>query len=245
MNVSLRHALFLVLSGVSGCELPPSQTDARLTRTGELVTLSGGGSGAENACFTCHGMEGQGDGGGVPRLAGLAAGYLQKQMQDYADDVRHHDVMSTIARRMDADSRRDVALYYSSLPAPAIVSRVQPTPAVWTRGDPAQNVPACSTCHGMNGEGVGSGNPAVSSQPADYTIDQLMRWKRAERRNDPRNVMTRAVANLGPTEIAAIALWLETRPAAPAPGTDAASVSAAAEAGAESVTSRGPRRLDR
>ncbi len=235
----------LLVTATTACQMPPSQTDAALTETGELVALSGGGSGAANACFTCHGVEGQGDGVSVPRLAGLDAGYLQKQMEDYAADIRHHDVMSTIARRMDADSRRDVALYYASLPSPAVTGPARPMPAVWSRGDPAREVPACSTCHGMNGEGVGPGNPAVSGQPAAYTIDQLMRWKRAERRNDPRSVMTLAVADLSPREVSAIALWLETRPASPSPASDVASASAAATVAARPVPSRGERRPDR
>ena len=235
----------LLVTATTACQMPPSQTDAALTETGELVALSGGGSGAANACFTCHGIEGQGDGVSVPRLAGLDAGYLQKQMEDYAADIRHHDVMSTIARRMDADSRRDVALYYASLPSPAVTGPARPMPAVWSQGDPAREVPACSTCHGMNGEGVGPGNPAVSGQPAAYTIDQLMRWKRAERRNDPRSVMTLAVADLSPREVSAIALWLETRPASPSPASDVASASAAATVVARPVPSRGERRPDR
>ncbi len=250
MHAPLRLSLIALLTAMAGCRMPASQTDAALTETGELVALSGGGSGAANACFTCHGMQGHGDGVSVPRLAGLDAGYLQKQMEDYAADIRHHDVMSTIARRMDADSRRDVALYYASLPAPAITgaeitSAGRPMPAVWSRGDPARAVPACSTCHGMNGEGVGPGNPAVSGQPAAYTIDQLMRWKRADRRNDPRSVMTLAVADLTVSEVSAIALWLETRPAAPSPASDAASASVAATAAAEPAPSRGARRPDR
>ncbi len=234
---------FLVL--LAGCQMPTSHTDSALTETGELVALSGGASGAANACFTCHGIEGQGDGVGVPRLAGLDAGYLQKQMEDYAADIRHDDVMSTIARRMDADSRRDVALYYASLPAPEITGPARPMPAVWMQGDPRRGVPACATCHGVDGEGVGPGNPAVSGQPAAYTIDQLIRWKRAERRNDPRNVMAMAVADLRPTDVSAIALWLETRSAVPAPETDVASASAAATAAAEPEAYRGPRRPDR
>lgn len=234
-----------LLAGAAACDLPPSTTDAALTETGELVALSGGAGGAANACFTCHGMKGQGDGVSVPRLAGLDAGYLQKQMEDYASDIRHHDVMSTIARRMDADSRRDVALYYASLPAPATSAASRPLPAIWSQGDPARDVPSCAACHGMNGEGVGPGNPALSGQPAAYTIDQLMRWKRAERRNDPRSVMTLAVADLTQREVSAIALWLETQPVSPSPASDVASASAAATAAARSGPSRGERRPDR
>ena len=238
-------AMSLALAAMSACQLPPSRTDAALTETGELVALSGGASGAANACFSCHGLQGQGDGVSVPRLAGLDAGYLQKQMEDYAADTRHHDVMSAIARRLDADSRRDVASHYAALPAPQGLGEARAAPAIWHQGDMARDVPACSSCHGMAGEGVGPGNPAVSGQPSAYTVDQLMRWKRAERRNDPRNVMSQAVAGLSGREISAIALWLETQPTSPSPTSDAASASAAAAVAAGPAASRGPRRPDR
>jgi cytochrome c553 len=39
------------------------------------------------------------------------------------------------------------------------------------------------------GRGVGAANPALSGQPAAYTVEQIKRWKTAERRNDPRGVM--------------------------------------------------------
>ncbi len=240
-----RILLLGVLAVLGGCELPVSETDAALTETGELVALSGGTSGAANACFSCHGLQGQGDGVSVPRLAGLDAGYLQKQMEDYAADTRHHDVMSAIARRMDADSRRDVAFYYASLPAPVRGDPPLMTPAIWTQGHSVRGAATCASCHGMAGEGVGPGNPAVSGQPAAYTIDQLRRWQRAERRNDPRNVMAEAVAGLTDREISAIALWLERQPAAQAPESDVASASGAAATAAGSAASRGPRRPDR
>lgn len=241
----LMLAMSMGFAAMSACQRPPSRTDATLTETGELVALSGGASGAANACFSCHGLQGQGDGVSVPRLAGLDAGYLQKQMEDYATDTRHHDVMSAIARRLDAGSRRDVAFYYATLPAPEVVGEARAVPVIWHQGDTARDVPACASCHGMAGEGIGPGNPAVSGQPAAYTADQLRRWKRAERRNDPRNIMSQAVAGLSGREISAIALWLESQPTSPSPTSDAASASAAAAVAAEPAASRGPRRPDR
>ena len=92
--------------------------DARLTRDGELVALSGGEGGAARACFSCHGLDGAGDGVSAPRLAGLDSGYLQKQLDDYASDRRHDTVMSPIARPLSGPARQAVAAYYARLPAP-------------------------------------------------------------------------------------------------------------------------------
>lgn len=217
---------------VGGCSLPSNETGEALTRTGEGVAMSGGDGGAANACFTCHGLDGMGDGVSVPRLAGLDAGYLQKQMEDYATDFRHDDAMTRIAARLDQRQRRAVAAFYADMPAVASTSVAAPPPAVWLRGDASRGVTACATCHGADGLGVGPGNPAVAGQPAAYTIEQINRWQTGKRRNEARGVMAQAVAALTESEAAAIGRWLERQPVSPAPGSDAASVSAAASAAA-------------
>jgi cytochrome c553 len=225
---------------VAACGPADSRTDQRLTRSGELVALSGGESGAARACFSCHGLDGMGDGVSTPRLAGLDVGYLQKQLDDYASGLRHDALMSPIARPLSGRARQAVATYYDGLPIP---DRQGPPPAMlapaaWTRQ-------GCASCHGAQGQGVGVGNPMISGQPAAYTVEQIRRWRAAERRNDPRGVMANAVAPLRPSEIAAIADWLERRPASPAPDSDAASVSAAGAAAARSAASHEGRRRDR
>lgn len=217
---------------VGGCSLPSNETGEALTRTGEGVAMSGGDGGAANACFTCHGLDGMGDGVSVPRLAGLDAGYLQKQMEDYATDFRHDDAMTRIAARLDQRQRRAVAAFYADMPAVASTSVATPPPAVWLRGDASRGVTACATCHGADGLGVGPGNPAVAGQPAAYTIEQINRWQTGKRRNEARGVMAQAVATLSESEAAAIGRWLERQPVSRAPGSDAASVSAAASAAA-------------
>lgn len=217
---------------LSACSLPSNETGEALGRTGQGVAMSGGDAGAKNACFTCHGLEGQDDGVSIPRLAGLDAGYLQKQMEDYASGIRHDATMTPIAQRLDQRQRRAVAQWYAMMPAPSSTTVASPAPLVWMRGDPSRAIPACAACHGPTGLGVGPGNPAIAGQPGAYTIDQIERWQKAKRRNDPRSVMAQVVSGLTGAETASIAHWLQRQPASPAPGTDAASVSAAASAAA-------------
>jgi cytochrome c553 len=242
----VRPFLLLLAPLLAGCEPARDTATERLTRTGELVALSGGGGGAGNACFTCHGLEGQGDGVASPRLAGLPRGYLQKQMEDYASGRRPHDVMGPIASALDSDSRRAVAWFYADMAAPAPASGTRapagPPPEVYFRADPARGLPACATCHGPAGQGGGAGLPPITGQPAAYTADQLRRWQRGERRNDPRGVMQRAAAALSEPEIEALAAWLAAAPTAPAPASVSASESASASAGARPAASRETRR---
>jgi len=232
VSARLSPILLGLALAIGGCSLSSNETGEALTRTGETVAMSGGDGGARNACFTCHGLDGAGDGVSVPRLAGLDAGYLQKQMEDYASDLRHDDAMTRIAARLDQRQRRAVAAYYADMPAPASTGVATAPPAIWLRGDPSRGVAACATCHGATGLGVGPGNPAVAGQPAAYVVEQIGRWKTGKRRNDPRGVMALAVARLTDAETAAIGRWLERQSASPAPDNDAASVSAAASAAA-------------
>jgi len=207
--------------------------------------MSGGAGGAANACFSCHGLDGAGDGVSTPRLAGLEAGYLLKQMEDYASGVRPDSVMTPVSKALDDKARQAVAAYYAGLAPP--VGRVDPiaVPALWSQGDAQRGLQPCAACHGAAGEGVGAGQPALAGQPSAYLVDQLERWRHAKRRNDARSAMTEIARGLTPEEVAAISAWLERQPASPRPATDAASGFVAGQAAARSAASREGRRLDR
>lgn len=240
--------LFAALSVLSltACAGGDSETEAAFSASGQIIAMSGGEGGARNACFTCHGLDGMGDGDAVPRLAGLDAGYLQKQMQDYAEDIRHDPVMTPIAQGLDDDGRRAVALWYADMTPPeAPPPPLLPAPSVYLRGDPSRGITACTACHGAAGQGRGAGNPEIAGQPRVYTLEQLRRWKAADRRNDPRGVMLAAVAKLTDAEMIQIADWLEWQSPARPPDTAGPAASVAAAAAAEPAASRGTRRPDR
>jgi len=207
--------------------------------------MSGGAGGAANACFSCHGLDGAGDGVSTPRLAGLEAGYLFKQMNDYASGLRPDAVMTPVSKALDDKARQAVAAYYAGLARPVGRAESIAAPALWSQGDARRGLQPCAACHGARGQGVGVGQPALAGQPAAYLRDQMERWRHAKRRNDARSAMTDIARRLTPEEVAAISVWLERQPASPAPATDAASGSAAGEAAARSAASREGRRLDR
>ena len=239
-------AVLILAAAAAACTPATNRTGEAFTADGEIIAMSGGEGGPANACFSCHGLDGAGDGVSVPRLAGLDAGYLQKQLEDYANETRADAVMGPIAKWLDDGDRRAVAAWYAALPPPTGGgAAAMPAPAVYLTAAPDRGVLACVSCHGEDGRGVGPGNPAIAGQPAAYTLEQLRRWKKAERRNDPRGVMADAVAGLDDAEMRAIAVWLETLSAAPAPDSAAASASAAGAAAARPAASRGTRRPDR
>lgn len=236
--------LILAVAAAAACSPVDRRAGEVFSADGEIIAMGGGDGGPANACFSCHGLDGAGDGVSVPRLAGLDAGYLQKQLSDYAARRRADPVMSPIARWLDDGDQRAVAAWYAAMPAPAS-TRPGPPPAIYLNGAPERGVAACASCHGVGGEGSGAGNPAISGQPAAYTLDQLRRWKTAERRNDPRGVMAAAVAGLTGAEMRAIAAWLEGAPTAPPPASDAASGSVSGAVAEPPAAFRGARRPGR
>ena len=241
----MRLILALLVFLAAACSPASNRTGEAFTASGEIIAMSGGEGGPANACFSCHGLDGAGDGVSVPRLAGLDVGYLQKQLADYAGGLRADPVMTPIARWLDDGDQRAVAAWYAALPPPRPSRPALPAPAIYRDGAPERGVVACAACHGADGQGVGAGNPALSGQPAAYTLDQLLRWKTGERRNDPRGVMADAVAGLSEAEMRTIAAWLERAPTAPPPASAAASASASGAVAGGSAASRGPRRPGR
>ena len=210
-----RASVLASLLFVAACDPMGADGPDPFTRTGELVALSGGDAGAANACVVCHGVDGAGTGAGPPRLAGLDQGYMLKQLQDYADGRRPDPIMGPVARALDDRQMRLVSAWYADLPprSAAQVGRAfDPRgAALYREGDAARGLAACGTCHGADGRGA-PGGPALAGQPAPYLKEQLRRWRRSERRNDPRNLMLEISRRLTDAEIAAVSAYLEGLP---------------------------------
>ena len=205
--------LSALAAGVSACGPPQYDVREDFTATGELVALGGGTAGAKNACFTCHGMEGGGNGAGVPRLAGLNAGYIQHQMVAYADGRRTNPSMRWIAKQLSARETLLVSGHYArqdwTQPSPRSASA---PPEIFVAGDPSRDIPACASCHGSDGMGQGQAIPPLAGQPQQYLAQQLHLWKRGERRSDPDDVMLEIARSLTPEEVAELSAFASSLP---------------------------------
>lgn len=173
-------------------------------------------------CVRCHGLDGTGNSSGAfPRLAGQNAWYLYKSLNDYFAGRRPSEVMAPIARSMTDQQMREVAAYYASLvestefaPPQSDVEERQLGGAIAATGLHQQDVPACSTCHGANGEGQPPVTPALAGQYAPYLEHQLLLWKRGDRGGDPLDVMSRIASAMTDEQIGAVSLYYATvRPA--------------------------------
>lgn len=196
------------------------------TPDGPTLARQGNGHGAP-ACMACHGADGGGQqAAGFPRLAGLDAAYLRKQLDDFAGGTRANAVMQPIASALSAHERDAVAAYYASLPPPASVAAAPGAAdgvgaTLATRGRWSQGLPACSQCHGPGGVGVGTHFPPLAAQPADYIAGQVHAWQQGTRRNDPLQLMQHVAAKLSAADVRAVAAWYAAQPARPAPSGEA------------------------
>lgn len=204
----LRPAFLFVLAAILGGCGKAGGGNPAFTASGEIIALGGGNGGPTHACAGCHGLKGEGDGRLTPRLAGLDAGYLQRQLDDFVNGRREHAQMRAIARRLSGEDRAKVSAYYAALPATA--SALPRPSALYTA--------KCAHCHGARGEGLGPGNPPLAGQPPAYVEAQLETW-RSGRRRDPMGVMLAVSHELAPAEIRLLVSHAAARyrPARPLP----------------------------
>lgn len=185
--------------------------------TPQALASQGNGRGAP-ACQSCHGVDGGGQAAaGFPRLAGLDAAYLAKQLADYVAGTRTNAVMQPIARALSADERQALATYYSHLPLPTWPPTQPPAAndpgaTLATRGRWSQQLPSCEQCHGPGGVGVGAHFPPLAGQPAAYLQSQLKAWQQGSRRNDPLHLMQHLSGALSAQDIDAVAHWFAAQP---------------------------------
>ncbi|MBQ0776590.1 MAG: c-type cytochrome [Pseudomonas sp.] len=178
------------------------------------VYTKGGGNPAAMACITCHGAEGEGmAAAGFPRLAGLSADYMKKQLGDYLSGDRANPIMQPIAAALTPEEVEAVTTMLASKPAPKVkkigrAAEAQTLGAILAlRGAWERNIPECVACHGPSGVGVGEAFPPLAGQSAQYLSSQLNAWRQGTRKNDPNDLMGHIARKLTDDEIKAVSAY--------------------------------------
>ena len=133
-------------------------------------------------CGACHGTQGAGmQPLNAPRIAGLNARYVERQLNYFRDGVRGAHELDTAGSLMrpimaalpDDDAIRNVSAYIETL-------RAEPSP-ITVSGDIEQGADLyanCVVCHGANGEGIWTMNaPALAGQSDWYLVTQLRNFR--------------------------------------------------------------------
>lgn len=197
-------------------------------KRGAQIAAEGTQAGAP-ACVSCHAVGGNPDGSGsFPRLFGLPRDYMVKQLQDYAANRRASDIMSTVAKSLSDTEALDVSAYYATANEPfpkqppgdkGLITLGEKLAGI---GDGAKAVPACNNCHGPAGIGEPPTIPYLAGQFAPYVAEQLLRWKKGERKNDGGAQMAVVTKRMTEHDMAAVAAFYQQARTAPPPPPTAA-----------------------
>jgi cytochrome c553 len=143
-------------------------------------------------CTVCHGTALAGNRAlGAPRLAGLPAWYLRRQLEAFRQDWRggHPDdlagnLMRAQAQALAAEDVAPVVAYAASLPRPAASPGPPPSAALLRRG--RDQYGACAACHGDDGSGEATLQaPPLVGRDSWYLERQLHKFRRGERGYEP------------------------------------------------------------
>ncbi|HET9239067.1 MAG TPA: c-type cytochrome [Oligoflexus sp.] len=179
---------------------------------GSTIVRQGNGKGL-TPCAPCHGEKGEGKlNEGFPQLAGLPAAYLKTQIANFRSGVRMNPVMQPIAQMMDEVDTDLTAAFLANQEAKPLegfkastdeLGAKIATVGLWNKG-----IPACFSCHGPNGLGVGSTFPRIVWQPQTYIVAQITAWKNNTRKGDPNGLMKVIADKLTDAEIKSVANYL-------------------------------------
>ena len=173
------------------------------------------------ACTGCHGAQGRAASDGYyPRIAGKPAVYLYNQLLSFRDGRRQYTLMTKLLAPLSDAYLREIAEHFASLDLP------YPPPQAATgsadalsrgeelvrKGDAAQRIPACVSCHGTALMGVAPAIPALIGMPRDYLNAQLGGWRTGNRHALEPDCMAQVAKRLKPEDISALSQWLAALP---------------------------------
>ncbi|MCX8048033.1 MAG: cytochrome c4 [Methylohalobius sp.] len=159
-------------------------------------------------CVGCHGEAGKGAAPLFPKLAGQNVKYLSAQLRLFKNQARSVPAMNAIAAPLSEEDIRAIAAYFAGQRPLAEVEKAPPEgERIYRVGIAAKNVPACSACHGPQGQGnAPAGFPLVKGQYAAYTVKALSDYASGVRgENTP---MRAIAARLSEEEMKQVAAYM-------------------------------------
>jgi cytochrome c553 len=130
------------------------------------------------SCQSCHGPDGDSKVTTTPRLNAQQAGYIVERLKKLSE-VTPPNAHAKLAmfKELSAQNKASttaIANYFASRPPtkPEPGARSAEGKLIFEKGSAADNVIACTLCHGAQGEGHDA-TPRIAGQHADYLKSQL------------------------------------------------------------------------
>lgn len=166
-------------------------------------------------CVSCHGVLGAGTATGAPRLAGKNPDYLAHALSMFKAGTRASVVMQSVAHDLSDSEIGSLAVFFSAQNPPRVQGEHPPPPALVMAGKQlaelgaAPDVPACFSCHAVDGKGNGARYPSIAGEPAAFVINRLHEFQARAKAGTPSpGTMTAVAATLNERQIEEAAAYL-------------------------------------
>lgn len=207
-----------------GVAMAATTTFADLRRQVPVHGDATAGAAKAVACAACHGGNGIAVAPTFPNLAAQSETYLYVQLRAFKDGFRDNAVMQPLAAALTDRDMRDLAAHFAALPGKPASGQPQ-TPSrghtLFHDGDPAQGVPPCQGCHGVDGKGpqpdptstapqpAWSTFPVLAEQNAQYVLQQLKAYHDGTRTGTSNGkIMQGVTRNLSAADMQALADYI-------------------------------------
>lgn len=147
------------------------------------------------ACGGCHGEDGISATPATPSLAGQDPQYLEAALRAYKDGSRSDETMKGVAAGLDGGAIKALPAFYASLQPRQPNVRKPLTADEWAQ--------RCDRCHGLNGNSVDPGIPALAAQRLEYLQKVLHDYQTGARKSPQMAAMSGVLSEPDVENIAA------------------------------------------
>jgi len=166
-------------------------------------------------CQGCHGVDGNSKDEQIPKLAGQYDVYIIKQMRNYQEGTRSHEIMNGMAAPLNDKDLADIAAYFADQP---IMKGNATNPnktgeQIFQHGNIGEMVMTCAYCHGNTGKGIDPSTgmyPVIGGQNKAYLLKQLRDFKEDDRINSPNAAMNKTLKALSDSELEALSEYISS-----------------------------------
>ncbi len=164
-------------------------------------------------CAGCHAVDGNSAVAANPKLAGLTAEYINKQLNNFKSGERKNPVMGGIVASLSPQDMLNLTTYFSAQQAKPGTSKDQELALVGQKiyrgGVQGAGVPACASCHGPQGKGIPTQFPRLAGQHSDYIYTQLNDFRIGTRANDAAKMMRSIAQKMTDADMKAVAAYIQ------------------------------------
>jgi cytochrome c553 len=162
-------------------------------------------------CQVCHGVNGESVAEAFPKIGGLPAGQIAKQLHDVQTGARVIDVMAPIAGALSETEIKDISTYFAQFgmhQGPYDPLKAARGEKLFLEGNTSTGgYPACLYCHGIDGRGIANVDwapgdiPRLAGQHPGYIRKALKDFRSGARTNDHAELMRLVAVRMTDREI--------------------------------------------